>query len=79
MPKFRVRSNFFGPEMMMLTFLDRMSSVQIPVRYKERVGVSSVTGDFLKAFKLGIQMLILILGMRLGLDAATVRFLEKLG
>ena len=76
LPKFRVKSNFFGPEMMLLSFRHHLSSVQIPVRYKERVGESSVTGDFKKAFVLGLQMIALIIGMRLGLDEATIAFLE---
>ncbi len=75
-PHFRVSSNFFGPEMMVLGYRHRLSSVQIPVHYKERVGRSSVTGDLAKAFKLGIQMIILVMGMRLGLHARLVRLLE---
>lgn len=76
-PKFRVNSSFFGPEMMILGLRERIDAVQIPVRYKERVGVSSVTGDFTKAFKLGLQMILLIFGMRFGLDDLIVKFLEK--
>ena len=78
-PKFRVNSNFFSPEMMILGYRNRIPSVQIPVRYKDRVGTSSVTGNLWVAFLLGIQMIILIFGMRLGLDAPTVRMLERFG
>ena len=77
-PQFLVNSNFFGPEMMILTYQNKISSVQIPLRYKERVGESSVTGDLWKAFKLGIQMIILIIGKRFGLNKMTVKFLEKM-
>ncbi len=76
MPKFRVTSSFFGPEMMILAHRHGISAVQIPVRYKERVGKSSVTGDFGKALKLGLQMIVLIVGMRLRLDAFVVKLLQ---
>ena len=76
-PQFRVNSNFFGPEMMILTYQNGISSVQIPLRYKERVGQSSVTGDLFKAFKLGCQMIVLIFGKRFGLSNLTVKLLEK--
>jgi len=78
-PLFRVKSNFFGPEMMILGYRHNIPSVQIPVCYRERVGKSSVTGDLKKAFLLGVQMIILIVGMRFRLDRFTVWFLEKLG
>ncbi|MBN2381413.1 glycosyltransferase family 2 protein [bacterium] len=65
LPYFKVKSNFFGPEMMVLGFKMGYKCVQIPVNYKERVGISSVTGDIRKAIVLGIQMIFLILFMRL--------------
>jgi glycosyltransferase involved in cell wall biosynthesis len=67
-PHFRVKSNFFGPEMMLLGYQHHIPSVQIPVNYKERVGESSVTGDLTKAFKLGVQMILLIGVKRVNLD-----------
>jgi glycosyltransferase involved in cell wall biosynthesis len=66
-PKFRVKSNFFGPEMMIEGYLLKIKSLQIPVNYKERMGKSSVTGYITKSVKLGIQMILLILIMRLNL------------
>lgn len=54
---FRVKSGFFGPEMMLLTQHFDIPFVQIPIKYKARVGESSYTGDFKKAFKLGMQMI----------------------
>lgn len=60
-PLFTVKSNFFGPEMMLLALKNKITMVQIPVNYKKRVGTSSVTGDPIKAFKLGMQMIFLIL------------------
>lgn len=54
---FRIKSGFFGPEMMLLTKHFDISFVQIPIKYKARVGESSYTGDFKKAFILGMKMI----------------------
>jgi glycosyltransferase involved in cell wall biosynthesis len=54
---FRVKSGFFGPEMMLLTKHFDIPFVQIPIKYQARVGESSYTGDFKKAFILGMQMI----------------------
>jgi glycosyltransferase involved in cell wall biosynthesis len=74
LPTFRVKSNFFGPEMMIRGYRIGLRCIQIPVNYKERVGQSSVTGDIKTAIVLGIQMIILIVTMRCGLE----RWLLKL-
>lgn len=63
-PFFSVNGSFFGPEMMVLSILMRMRIVQLPVNYTQRVGQSSVTGDKLKAFSLGLRMIRLILSYR---------------
>jgi len=76
LPTFKVKSNFFGPEMMVRAYLMGVKSVQIPVNYKERVGESSVTGDFKKAFILGMKMIILIIAMRLKLERILIRYLD---
>lgn len=59
-PKFRVGSQHFGPELMLLTILNGYSIVEIPVNYYKRVGVSSVTGNKVKAFVLGLKMMYLV-------------------
>lgn len=64
-PFFTVNGSFFGPEMMVLSILMRMRIVQLPVNYTKRVGTSSVTGDKIKAFFLGLKMIQLILSYRL--------------
>ena len=56
-PNFRIKTGFFGPEMMLLTNRFNVPAVQIPIKYQARVGESSYTGDFKKAFKLGMQMI----------------------
>ena len=58
---FRVFDNYFGPEMILLATRLNIHFVQIPVNYKSRVGQSSVTGNPVKAFRLGLQMIIMIL------------------
>ncbi|HUR83554.1 MAG TPA: glycosyltransferase [Thermoanaerobaculia bacterium] len=60
--QFRIKGSQFGPEMMALALRrsNRYRVVQVPVNYKPRVGVSSVTGDPGKAFWLGLQMIWLI-------------------
>ena len=51
--------------MMILTLLHGQKVIQIPVNYLPRVGESSVTGDFWKAFFLGMTMIGLVLRYRL--------------
>ncbi len=50
--------------------------VQIPVNYKERTGKSSVTGNLRKAIVLGMQMTILIIAMRFGMERWLLRLLK---
>jgi glycosyltransferase involved in cell wall biosynthesis len=61
----QVTGNFFGPEMMITTRKAGCRMVQIPLNYRERIGESSVTGDLLVAFKLGVRMIALIFQERL--------------
>ncbi|MEY2563648.1 MAG: hypothetical protein QOH88_1841 [Verrucomicrobiota bacterium] len=68
LPTFQVKSNFFGPEMMVRGYRMKLKCVQIPVNYKERTGVSSVTGNLGKSIVLGGQMIVLIIAMRFRLE-----------
>lgn len=61
----RVTDNYFSPEMMLTSILLRKRIVQIPLNYKDRVGVSAATGSRIKAFKIGMQMIALILIRRI--------------
>ena len=63
-PRFTVTGSFFGPEMMVLSILMRLHVIQVPVNYTARVGESSVTGNKWVAFKLGLQMIGLIVRYR---------------
>jgi hypothetical protein len=64
-PFFTVNGSFFGPEMMVLSVLAQQKVIQIPVNYTARVGHSSVTGNKLVAFGLGLRMIWLVLSYRL--------------
>jgi hypothetical protein len=59
-----VKGNFFGPEMMIATIKGKLRIVQLPVNYKERTGVSSVTGHTHKSVALGLRMIVLIFEKR---------------
>lgn len=61
----RLDGSAYGLEMLLLAVMMRTRLVQVPVNYHERVGVSSVTGDFGKTVKLGLEMIGLVLRMRL--------------
>lgn len=74
--KARVTANFFGPEMLLLSILKNHKIVQIPVSYKKRIGVSSVTGSKIKAFSLGLRMIWLIISLRV-LSIPKQSFLNK--
>ena len=64
-PYFTIGGSSFGPEMMLLTLISGQKVIQIPVNYLPRVGESSVTGDFKKAFVLGMTMIGLVLRYRI--------------
>ena len=76
LPSFKVKSNFFGPEMMVRSYLNKYKCIQIPVVYKERIGTSSVTGNFFKAFKLGIKMIMLIFILRFKIDNVVLKYFK---
>ena len=63
-PVFRGIGSTFGFEMMLIAARRKHSFVQVPVGYHPRVGVSSVTGSKVKAFVLGLQMIVMCLRLR---------------
>jgi len=65
-PRFRIGGSEFGPEMMLLSMKAGCRVIQVPVNYLPRIGVSSVTGDPIKAFVLGLRMIWLITRRRFG-------------
>jgi len=62
--QFTVGGSAFGPEMMLLSLLQGLRVIQVPVNYLPRIGVSSVTGDMRKAVMLGFSMIGLVLRYR---------------
>lgn len=64
LPRFRLTGSAFGLELLLRSVVVRHRFVQVPVRYKQRVGLSSVTGDRWKAVGLGLEMIRLILRFR---------------
>jgi glycosyltransferase involved in cell wall biosynthesis len=65
LPHAQSEGSFFGLEMMIVVIIAKLRFVQVPVNYKERTGISSVTGDMRKAFFLGLQMIRTILRYRI--------------
>jgi hypothetical protein len=66
-PYFSRTGNDFGLELTLLVIRHKVRFMEIPVNYRRRVGVSSVTGSKLKAFGLGLRMVWMVLKFRLGL------------
>lgn len=63
-PQFTVGGSAFGPQLLLLTILNGIPFIEIPVNYRKRVGESSVTGSKRKAFFLGLAMIGMILRYR---------------
>jgi len=65
-PRLTIGGSHFGPQLLMEVIAHGIPFVEIPINYRSRVGQSSVTGSFRKAFVLGCQMIMMILAYRLG-------------
>ena len=63
-PYFDGYGSSFGLEMMLYIARERVPFCQVPVRYLPRVGESSVTGDFKKTVRLGLEMILLAIRKR---------------
>jgi len=64
-PYYTIGGSAFGPEMMLISLLQGLRIIQVPINYRPRVGHSAVTGDPRKAVALGLWMITLILRYRL--------------
>ena len=53
-----------GVEIMLLTIVSGARFVEVPLNYLPRVGTSSVTGKRLEAIKVGVRMVLLVIGYR---------------
>jgi glycosyltransferase involved in cell wall biosynthesis len=65
-PHLTIGGSHFGPQLLMEVIAHGIPFVEVPVNYRSRVGVSSVTGDLAQAFTLGLRMIALVLSYRLG-------------
>ncbi len=59
--RFTVGGSHFGLEMTLIALTSDLSVTEIPVNYDRRVGTSSVTGDRVKAVRLGATMFGMVL------------------
>src|SRR6478672_7910711 len=62
--QFTVGASHFSPELMIIGIRSGLVCVEIPVNYRERVGTSKITGQFWKAFRLGLRMTAMIIRCR---------------
>jgi len=63
-PRFKGGHNIFNLQMMILIALDRMKFVEVPVNYKKREGGVGYTSNKVRAFRLGVQMIVYLLRVR---------------
>jgi glycosyltransferase involved in cell wall biosynthesis len=63
-PMFTVGQSHFSPELMILAIRSRLATVEIPVHYQPRAGVSKITGSLARAFLLGLRMIAMIVVYR---------------
>lgn len=64
-PDLTIDGSSFGLQMLLAAVVRKIKLVQVPVNYHPRVGHSSVTGDFGKTVKLGMQMIAMVLRTRI--------------
>jgi len=65
LPRLTVGGSHFLPEMVCLALLEGQRVVEVPVNYRDRVGVSKITGSMSTALRVGARMVGLILRYRL--------------
>ncbi|MDK1022286.1 MAG: glycosyltransferase family 2 protein [Candidatus Hydrogenedentes bacterium] len=63
-PQFTAGGSAFGPQIMLLTILNKIPFTEIPVNYRRRVGTSAVTGNLFRAALLGAEMTLMVLRYR---------------
>jgi glycosyltransferase involved in cell wall biosynthesis len=68
-PHLVIGGSHFGPQVLLEVIAHGIPFVEIPMNYRARVGESSVTGSFWKAWKLGWRMIFLVLAYRFGFVA----------
>lgn len=63
--RFTVGGNYFSPEMIIEALVSGLKVVEIPVYYGKRRGESKITSNVWKSFKVGLNMIFLIIKKRL--------------
>jgi glycosyltransferase involved in cell wall biosynthesis len=76
LPMLREMGSCLGAEMMVVSRVIKLRTVQIPVNYRARVGTSSVTGRRLSAVAVGLRMIWVILSYRVGIARVRARAVE---
>ena len=64
LPKFTVGGSHFLAEFLVIALLSRFNILEIPVRYRKRIGKSKITGSLKKSIIVGFQMLKITLKYR---------------
>jgi len=59
-----VQASHFSPDFMIQAILARVTIKEIPIHYGPRIGTSKITGDRMKAIRLGFRMIFFILKTR---------------
>lgn len=62
--KFTIGGSCFGAELMILTVINNIKFIEVPLNYKPRVGQSAATGNKIVAFFIGLNMIWLIFKYR---------------
>ena len=64
-PRLTVGGSHLLPEIVVLGRLAGFKIIEVPVNYRERLGTSKITGDFVKTVKVAYRMIGLVLRLRL--------------
>jgi len=59
-----VGASHFSPQLLIVLIRTGMKCVEIPVNYHQRLGQSKITGNYLKATRLGLRMIAMIIAYR---------------
>jgi len=62
------KKSTYGWDQILLALSSNRKVRQIPVNYKQRIGVSTITGELQKTIKLGISMLLHTISARIGVN-----------
>jgi len=64
LPKINVGGTTFSPAMIIFCLKAGLKTVEVPVRYRKRLGESKITANYKKSINVGLRMLKLILSQR---------------